>query len=184
MRIWWRRFANRVGGSQLPDNTAVELAEDEYVLAVAPVEEDHLVATSLGLWLPAQRAAPRRVGWHLISKAVWKTGVLAVIEARELETREDVVLLRDLPAMRFALPQPNKVPQVVRERVTDSVRSSHHRELPGGGAWVVQRKVPGQAGVTLQIRADPGTDEQAVRTLAANVASQVRRARESATGAE
>ncbi|MGH3625518.1 MAG: hypothetical protein ACRDQ5_27685, partial [Sciscionella sp.] len=150
MRNWWRRFADRVGGSQLPEGSAVELADEEHVLAVAG---DHLVATSLGLWLPGDGAAPRRVGWHMISKAVWEKGVLTVVEAREVESSGGAVLLRDLPARRYALPAPNRMPQVVRERVTDSVRSSHRRERPGGGAWVVQRKVPGQDGVSLQVRA-------------------------------
>jgi len=63
----------------------------------------------------------------------------------------------------------------VRARVTGSIKSSHHRELPGGGAWVVQRKVVGQDGFVFQVRADPGTSQDAVRSLAAAVVAGVRR---------
>ena len=64
---------------------------------------------------------------------------------------------------------------MVHERVTGSIRSSHHRDLPGGGAWFVQRKLPGQDGVLLQVRADHGTDEAVVRRVAATVAAAIGR---------
>ena len=53
---------------------------------------------------------------------------------------------------------------------TGSIKSRHHRDLPGGGAWFVQRAVAGRDGVVLQVRADPGTDADAVRRVAAGVA--------------
>jgi hypothetical protein len=62
----------------------------------------------------------------------------------------------------------------VHRRVTGSIRSTQHRELPGGGAWFVQRKVPGRDGIVLQVRADPGTDADTVRRLAAEVALRIR----------
>ena len=43
---------------------------------------------------------------------------------------------------------------------------------PGGGAWVVLRRVPGQDGITRQVRLDPGVDpatpgfEQAIGAVA------------------
>ena len=37
----------------------------------------HLVLTQLGLWVP-EGAEARRIGWHLVSKATWKSGALAV----------------------------------------------------------------------------------------------------------
>ena len=55
-------------------------------------------------------------------------------------------------------------------RVEGSVRSRHHRELPGGGAWFVQRKVPGRDGTVLQVRPDAGTDRAVVVQVAADVA--------------
>jgi hypothetical protein len=68
---------------------------------------------------------------------------------------------------------PGALPQVVHQRVTGSVRSSHRRELPGGGAWFVQRSVPGRDGVVLQVRVDPGTDLDVVTDIAAAVASHL-----------
>jgi hypothetical protein len=62
--------------------------------------------------------------------------------------------------------------------VTSSIRYRHHRELPGGGAWFVQRSVPGRDGLLLQVRADPGTDPAAVRRVATEVAGQLRQARD------
>jgi hypothetical protein len=62
------------------------------------------------------------------------------------------------------------VPELVHQRVTGSIRTRHHRDLPGGGAWFVQRRVAGRDGVVLQVRPDPGTDLDLVRALAADVA--------------
>jgi hypothetical protein len=122
------------------------------------------------VWVP-EGALARRIGWHLISKAVWGCDALLLTEAVAIDTAGEAVLLSDLPPRRFVLTAPDRVPQVVRERVTKSIRSSHYHELPGGGAWFVQRRIPGQDGVTLQVRADPGTAPEAVRQVAGEVAA-------------
>lgn len=171
MISWLKRLVDRIGGRELPEGSTVQLADREHVLAVG----DRLVATSLGLWLPDEGGS-YRVGWHMISKATWNNNVLTVIETRETGHAGEAVLLEDLPPRRFTLSRPGKVPQTVHERVTGSIKSSHYREVSGGGARLVQRKVPGQDGIALQVRADPGTDEDAVRTLAANVAAEIQRA--------
>ena len=85
------------------------------------------------------------------------------------------VLLADRPARRFRLAEPGRVPEVVHARVEGSIRSRHHRDLPGGGAWFVQRKVPGRDGTVLQVRPDPGTDPAVVAQVAADVARSLRR---------
>lgn len=166
MNLWRRLF-----GSGVPDGFAGELAADEHVLAVAPAREGgHLVATSRGLWLPDGHLS----GWHLISKATWSGGALSVIEAVEDGTAGAAVLLADQPARRFTPDPPGKLPQVVHNRVTGSIRSRHRHELPGGGgAWFLQRKVPGQDGVVLQVRPDPDVDRELVRRLAAEVADRL-----------
>ena len=79
------------------------------------------------------------------------------------------VLLADRPPRRFRLVDPGKLPEAVHARVEGSIRSRHHRDLPGGGAWFVQRKVPGRDGTVLQVRPDPGTDPAVVAQLAADV---------------
>ncbi|HZG91588.1 MAG TPA: hypothetical protein VEZ42_15355 [Pseudonocardia sp.] len=163
-----RRLTGRDG---LPERFAGTLDADERVLAVAEVagRDAHLVATSTGLWLPTDDT-PRRVGWHLVSKATWQHGALVLIEATEAEEVDGAVLLTDLPAVRWRLSDPGRVPEVVHQRVTGSIRSRHHRELPGGGAWFVQRKVAGRDGIVLQVRPDPGTDADTVRRVAGAVA--------------
>ncbi len=88
------------------------------------------------------------------------------------------MLLRDQPSRRLPLTEPGRLPDVVHERVNQSIRSRHHRDLPGGGAWFVQRKVPGQDGIVLQVRADRGADEAAVADFAATVAERLRQAKD------
>ncbi|MGH3990673.1 MAG: hypothetical protein ACRDTZ_25655, partial [Pseudonocardiaceae bacterium] len=128
----------------------------------------------LGLWVP-EGAEARRIGWHLVSKAVWDRSALVVTEAVSTGTAGEAVLLSDLPPRRFALAQPGRVPEVVRDRVTSSIRSSQYRELPGGGAWFVQRQIPGRDGVVLQVRADRGTAPGALEMMAGEVASRLPR---------
>lgn len=171
-----RRLLARLGGTaSLPPEFTGTLAADEHVLAVAQAEQGPLVATQLGLWLPDPA---RRVGWHLVSKATWGNDVLGVVEAQEYGQAGDAVLLRDLPMRRFPLVSPGRLPDVVHARVTGSIKSSHHRDLPGGGARFVQRKVPGQNGIVLQVRADEGTEEAPLRAYAQEVAERIRRLKE------
>ena len=92
-----------------------------------------------------RRGAPRRL-------APGQQGVLAERRARRWSRptrsrrslgRRARVLLADRPARRFRLADPGRVPEAVHARVEGSIRSRHHRDLPGGGAWFVQRKVAG-----------------------------------------
>jgi hypothetical protein len=166
-----RRLAGRDG---LPDGFAGTLDPDERVLGVATLQsgDRHLVATSVGLWLPTDDGH-RRLGWHLVSKATWTPGAFVLVEAEEAEEIDGAVLLVDRPAVRLRIAEPGRLPEVVRARVEGSIRSRHHRELPGGGAWFVQRKIAGRDGMVLQVRPDPGTDLDAVRSVAGSVARTV-----------
>lgn len=174
IRTLWRKLSGR----DLPEGFNGRLEETEYVLVSASSRDGaSLVATSLGLWVPVGGDDVRRIGWHLISKANWTGEILEIIESEQVGEAGEAVLLADRPPRRFSLPQPGKLPKVVRERVTASVRSSHRRELAGGGAVFVQRKVPGKAGVVLQVRSDPGTDTNVVAQIAAQIAEQLGKAR-------
>jgi hypothetical protein len=172
-----------LGGEALPDGFSGRLEADERVLATARTADGaHLVVTSWGLWIPEQGLAEgdavRRIGWHLVSRAAWKGGALVVVEAEEADEPEELggaVLLADRPARRFRLVEPGRLPEAVHARVENSIRSRHHRDLPGGGAWFVQRRVPGRDGTVLQVRPDPGTDPVLVARLAANVARSLPR---------
>jgi hypothetical protein len=172
----FRKLLDKVVGDGTPPGFTGTLDDEESVVVTAEVRDGgHLVATSLGLWVPTDDGH-RRIGWHLLSKVTWGDGVLVVIEADETGEAGDAVLLTDRAPRRYPLANPGKLPQAVHRRVTGSIRSRHHRDLPGGGAWFVQRKVPGRDGVVLQVRADPGTDLDAVRTVAAEVAIKIREA--------
>lgn len=148
----------------------VDLLPDEHVVARATTPDGGaVIATSHGLWLPGSG----RLSWHLISKATWEGGALGVVEAEEAGTVAGAVLLADQPVRRIKLAAPGTVPEVVHRRVTSSIRSRHRRELPGGGAWFVQRSVVGRDGVVLQVRPDAGTDEAAVRQVTGDVARRL-----------
>lgn len=154
----------------LPQDFAGKLDADEAVLAHAAVRGGgYLVATTLGLWLPQ----PRRVGWHLVSKATWGGGALTVVEAEESGTAGAAVVLADQRPQKFGLDAPGKLPQVVHSKVTGAIKSRSRHELPGGGAWFLQRKVPGRDGVVLQVRPDEGADMDLVRGIAADVAAKI-----------
>lgn len=169
-------FARLFGG--VPSGFSGKLDPEEAVAAAAEVRGGgHLVATSLGLWVP-EGDGTRRIGWHLVSKAAWASGVFTITEAEEIGEAGGAVVLRDLAPRRIAVEQPGKLPKAVHQRVTASIRSRHRQELPGGGAWFVQRKVPGRDGVILQVRPDEGADVDAIRTIAADVAAKIEAARD------
>jgi len=170
----WRRFF----GGGVPEGFTGSLEPDENVAASSALRDGgFLFATTLGLWVPGEDGQ-RRIGWHLVSKVTWGNGVLELVEASETGTAGEAVLLADQRPVRFVVERAGKLPDVVHIRVNGSIRSRHRRELPGGGAWFVQRKVPGRDGVVLQVRADPGTDPDAVRRVATEVAERIRQALE------
>ena len=172
----FKKLLDRIVGDGTPAGFTGTLDKEESVVVSAECRTGgHLVATSLGLWVPTDDG-PRRIGWHLLSKVTWGNGELVVIEADETGEAGDAVLLSDRKPQRYPLAEPGKLPQAVHQRVTASIRSRHHRDLPGGGAWFVQRKVPGRDGIVLQVRPDPGTEQDAVHTVASEVAAKIREA--------
>ena len=167
------RVAALLTGREItPEGFTGTLATEERVLADSRTRRGEVVlATDLGLWID-----DRRVPWHLVTKATWAGGALEVIESREVEPLEGgVVLLADADPRRLPLPEPGKVPETVHRRVTAAIHSRQHHDLPSGGAWFVQRRTP--AGVVVHVRADPGTDPDEVRTLAAGVGEKLGRVR-------
>jgi hypothetical protein len=163
-------WLRRLFGEVLPDDFPGTLAPAENALAAAEVAQGgHVVVTELGLWLPEGR----RVGWHLISKAVWGDGVLTVVEAEEVGTAGAAVLLADREPVRLALSRPGKVPLLVRQRVDGSIRGRHRQSLAGGDVWFVQRKIPGRDGSVLQARPDPGVDPGLVAAIAREAAERL-----------
>ena len=166
-------FLRRLLGDRTPEGFAGTLEPGEDVVDSAPVEGGgHLVVTALGLWIPSGDGA-RRVGWHLVGKAAWADGVFTLTESSEAGTAGAAVVLTDLPPARFRLSSPGKVPREAYQRVEGSIRSRHRQEIGTGGAWFVQRKVPGRDGSVLQVRPDPGTDVALVEAIAEQVAAKL-----------
>ncbi|MBB4682599.1 hypothetical protein [Amycolatopsis jiangsuensis] len=164
---------SRFFGRGLPEGFGGELADGEEVIAAAAVEGGgHLVVTTLGLWIPSGTGA-RRVGWHLVGKASWGEDGFTLTESEETSRAGGVVVLADREPVRFRLPEPGRVPHQVRLRVDGSIRARHRQEFPDGGAWFVQRKVPGRDGTVLQVRPDPGTDPALVEAVAAEAADKL-----------
>ncbi|MEU6643392.1 hypothetical protein ABZ863_12670 [Saccharomonospora sp. NPDC046836] len=166
-------WLRRIFGEPLPEELRGVLAEDEHVLGAAATSTGgHVAVTALGLWLP-EAAGARRVGWHLISKAVWQGDTLTVTEAEEEGYAGRAVVLADRPPVRYVLPRPGKVPLLVRQRVEDAIRARYRKDLPEGGAWFLIRKVPGTDGVVLQVRPDPGADRELVASMAEEAADKL-----------
>ncbi|ANY05379.1 hypothetical protein [Pseudonocardia sp. HH130630-07] len=170
--LWGRLF----GRDPVPDAVAARLEAEEAVVATAEVAGGGaLVVTSWGIWPPADDAggAAERIGWHEIAKATWDTTSLVVVPTVAEPIAPGTDLLSDARPRRFRLADPGKVPQAVQERVNQSIRTRNRRELPGGGAWVLQRRIPGRDGLVVQVRPDPGTDPDAARRLAEGIAGRL-----------
>jgi hypothetical protein len=112
------------------------------------------MATPRGLWWPFPEG-PRRIGWHLIDKAVWQEGWLRVTEAEVV----DGLLLVDLPVISVRLEATRDLPPTIRKRVENSVVRSEMAAVPGGAARFVGRRVPGVDGVTWWARLEGGTPD-------------------------
>ncbi|MEQ3554689.1 hypothetical protein WIS52_29850 [Pseudonocardia nematodicida] len=168
MKQLWQRL---LGRDPVPDAVAEQLAADEAVVATATVTGGGtLVVTSWGVWPPD---GSERIGWHQIGKATWDRASLVVTPTVAEEIAPGTELLADVVPRRFRLAEPGTVPEAVQERVNQSIRTRNRRELPGGGAWVLQRKVPGRDGLVVQVRPDAGTDVAAARLLAEGIAQRL-----------
>ena len=131
---------------------------DERVVSFADtVDGAVVVATSRGLWWPVP-SGPRRLGWHLIDKAVWRDGVLSVTEAEVV----DELLLVEREPLALALEVPRNLPPTVRKRVQNSVVRSEIAAVPGGAARFVARRVPGINGISWWARLQAGTPDSPV----------------------
>ena len=168
MRLFRRR-------PSLPAASRPPLAADERVVAWAAVDQQALVATNRGLWLPGGTAL---LGWHEIHKAAWSGRELRIIAAEVVEERDGYAVLADAPAVSFLLLEPGEVPDQVRTRVSRSVAYTAHHPLPAGAVRVVGRRVTGQNGLSWAVRYDTGTraDDPAVLAATDELVAAARRA--------
>jgi hypothetical protein len=152
----------------LPDALVRSLGPDEEVQVVASLIGGEVLATSrFGLWVVSGEAAVRW-NWERVSKARLSARTLTLTAADEIgRTDAGIVVLKDLPPRDFVLSGTNGLTDAVHSRVRRSVAASRHLPWPGAGGWVVLRRVPGQDGLTSQVRIDPGADVNAAGFLVA-----------------
>lgn len=148
-----------------PPAALAQLDRDERVVAFADTADSVVLATPRGLWWPA--GGPDRlrlIGWQNVSKAVWRDGVLSVVEADIV----DDLLLVDRAPVATALRVPRDLPAKVRKRVEQNVVRSDVLPVAGGTARFVARRVPGTDGLRWWARLESGTpDTQPVRSAVA-----------------
>ena len=142
---------------KLPPEMRPALEADERILAWAKVGEGQdqaLVATNRGLWLPGGR----RLGWHEIHKAAWSGRELRITPAEVAHERNGYTVLVDAPVVGFLVLEPGELPDQVRTRVTRSVAyTTHHPLPPHGGVRVVGRRISGVNGLSWSVRYDAKT---------------------------
>lgn len=139
-----------------PAELLAQLDRDERIVSWTRSGDEVVAATNRGLRVPPGR----RIGWELVDKAVWRDGVLTVIEAELV----DDLLLAERPPLYLRLDEPRDLPPTVRRRVEASVVRSEVLPVSGGRARFVARRVPGRDGVSWWARLEPGTpDDEAVR---------------------
>jgi len=152
-----------------PASVMALLDRDERIVSWTRTETDVVAATNRGLWVPTEADGHRRIGWEFVDKAVWRDGVLTVIEAELV----DDLMLHERPPVYLRLAEPRDLPPTVRRRVENSVVRSEVLSIGGGStgyARFVARRVPGRDGVSWWARLESGTpDDEAVR---ASVAAQ------------
>lgn len=137
------------------------LESDERVVSWADTVDGAVVAaTPRGLWWPTEQG-PRRIGWQHVDRAVWRDGVLSVVEADVVDDE----LLVDRPVVVARLAVPRDLPPTVRKRVEANIVATELVTVAGGAVRFVGRRQPGHDGVTWWAHLEPGTPaDDAVRS--------------------
>ncbi len=143
----------------LPPPLRAALREEEHIQAVADLTDGTLLAASrFGLW-HVNGGEVSVTGWEFVAKARLTGSVLSVIATHHVGDLPDgTVVLADDSLREHVLAGRSSLTDVVHNRVRRSVVASRHFDHPGGGGWVVLRRVPGRDGLVTQVRLDPGAD--------------------------
>ncbi|MFC4529256.1 hypothetical protein [Sphaerisporangium dianthi] len=146
----------------LPPEAGVTLEAGERVLVHARTPDGgFVVATDRALRLPAGVVMP----WYRIDRALWDEQGLLVVGT-------------DGARRRVELPDPGRLPEAVRERVTSSILVNRHVRLGDrGGVRLVARRVPGQETADWEFVFDAGLDpaDPGLRAAAEQALEQLRR---------
>lgn len=146
----------------LPEAMRQHVSADERVLAWARSTSGQIVAaTQVGLHILG-RDGHRMVGWHQISKGVWRDGYLTVTESADVDEQQ----IADKQPWQLQFTEPGNVPVVLRERVEQSIAAARYYRISSGSVWLVGRKIPGEDGLRWQYRPDPEVDPHDIQTHA------------------
>ncbi|GAA1277151.1 hypothetical protein GCM10009677_33870 [Sphaerisporangium rubeum] len=154
MRLPW-------GSRSLPADAAVTLERGERVLVHASTPDGLIVVTDRALHLPGAAPLP----WHRIDRAQWDEEGLNVTAT-------------DGATHRVLVPDPGRVPEAVRERVTSSILVNRHVRLGDrGGVRLVARRLPGSDTAEWDLVFDPGLDptDPGLRAAAEQALEDLRR---------
>lgn len=155
MRFPWR-------SPSLPPEAGVTLDAGERVLVHARTPDGgYVVATDRALRLPGEGPLP----WYRIDRALWDEEGLRVVAT-------------DGSERRMALPEPGRLPEAVRERVTSTILANRHVRLgERGGVRLVARRVPGQDTAEWDLVFDRGLDpaDPGLRAAAEQALTELRR---------
>ncbi|MEU8269812.1 hypothetical protein AB0B89_21965 [Sphaerisporangium sp. NPDC049002] len=155
MRLPW-------GSRSLPAEAGVTLEAGERVLVHARTPDgSYVVATDRALRLPGESPLP----WYRIDRALWDEEGLRVVATDGTERR-------------MTLPDPGRLPEAVRERVTSSILANRHVRLGDrGGVRLVARRVPGQDAAEWELIFDQGLDstDPGLRAAAEQALEELRR---------
>lgn len=126
------------------DRRTLGIPDGEKPLAFAfTVHRQPVAATRTALYLP-----DRCIPWHLVAKAEWSDPFLEIVATAG--PRGELI--------RLEFEDPGRLPPVIRERVTDSVIITEHRDLPTGvGATFAARRLPGDE-IAWSVTFDSGVD--------------------------
>lgn len=148
------------GSRRLPADVVIERGE-RVLTHARSADSGHVVATDHALYLPGGVRLP----WHTIERGTWSEEGLHV-RTTDGATHE------------VAVPEPGRLPETVRERVTASIVVTRHVKLPGrGGVRLVARRVPGKNEPVWDLMFDEGLDpsDPGLRALAEQSLEEVRR---------
>jgi hypothetical protein len=128
----------------------VEVETGEKVLAWAPAVEGAVAGTRAALYLPGGR----RVPWEQVEAADWDN------DTETLRVSEVGAWGEPRPTYSFVLGEPNRLLQLVRERVTATVVLQRHVPIRGSrGLRVIARRAPtGEREVRWLFEYDEGID--------------------------
>lgn len=128
----------------------VAVAAGERVLASAASPEGPVAGTREALYLPGGR----RIPWQHVEAADWDS------DAETLRVSEVGTWGEERPSYTFALSEPDRLLQLVRERVTATVLLQRHVPIRGAqGVRVIARRAPtGDREVTWLFEYDAGVD--------------------------